>query len=85
MTNKKYQELQNRKHIEERKKEYYELMLYHNGSLVEHVVASKFNQYKGEFERLNAFCERSSSYKLKVNLYNYQHQFEKEIQWKAID
>ena len=80
MTNKKYQIMMNKKHIEERKKEFYELILYHNGSVIERRTVSQFNQYKGEYERLNALCERSSSYTLRVNLYNYQHQFEKEIQ-----
>ena len=79
MTNKKYIALQNAKARKEKEVEYYELLLYYKNSLEEKKVVNNFASYRGEFDRMNKYCKENSSYRLEVNLYDYNKNFEKRI------
>lgn len=60
-------------------KEYYELILYYQGSVVYKRKTSNYTSYKGEFERLQKMTKENSSYELVANLYDFENNFEKRM------
>ena len=60
-------------------KQYYELILFKQGDLVERIETDKFSTYKGEFERMKAIADASPLYELMVNIKDSERVFEKRI------
>lgn len=60
-------------------KQFYELILFKQGEMIERVKTDKFATYKGEYERLASVAAASPLYELIVNLYDQNNEFEKRI------
>ena len=59
--------------------QYYELILFYQGGVVEKLETTKFATYKGEFERMDAVAKSNPLYELVVNMKDFNHEFEKRI------
>lgn len=68
-----------KKPIRKMPKQYYELILFKQGDVVERIETDRFSTYKGEFERLEAVAKSSPLYELVVNMEDSDRVFEKRI------
>lgn len=65
--------------IQPKPRQYYEILLFKQGELVEKVDTPKYATFKGEFERIEKIANSSPLYEMVANLKDSDHQFEKRI------